>query len=128
MKGKSGSMRRVVFLAVIFLAVQTSLSYSQQSPQAYMDQAVSNIKVAKTLVEKANSVLAGNPGTEDLKTAIYLYAEAGRSFEESARIFKALGPDYVSQSDIDGCVKAVQDCLAAIERCKGGLQRLNQSR
>jgi len=119
-------MRNYILISIILTMVLLPLlSYSQESPEAMMNQAIGNLRTASNLVERAKEVLSNNPGVDNLRTGIHLYAEAGRGFEKAAQIFAALGTDYVKQSDIDNCNKAVQSCLATIEQCKNRLQALN---
>ncbi len=117
------TMRRLLLmLMVLVLATHIScLSFAKESPESLKNEAIHKIRAAQELIERANMLARHEPGKfreGDLGTAIQLYAEAGKLFEEAGNIFKFLGPEYTSQEDIDGCGQAVESCVDAIRKIK----------
>jgi hypothetical protein len=81
-------------------------------------EAILKIQVASKLAQNAQNMVRTNPTKDTLMAAINIFAEAGQLFEQSSRMLKLLGPQYVNPADLEGCEKAVKGCLDSIRMCK----------
>ncbi|MDD4956889.1 MAG: hypothetical protein PHH49_02425 [Candidatus Omnitrophica bacterium] len=108
--------------AIMFLFSNIAVAYN--SPEEAKADAFSKIKVSASLMEQAQKILSFNPNRERITTAMDLYIQAGKGFEEALNVFKALGEEYVTQEDLQGCAMALQNCLYAIAKCKELLDKL----
>lgn len=109
-------MKKLTFCAAALFCM-VSFCYAQQ-PNELKDQALDKINVASRLMNRAKDLITNSGTKQDFATAAELYRQAGELFEQASNIFKALGPDYVSQFDIDNCQKAVQTCIDSIGHIK----------
>jgi len=115
----------VLAAALIFSA---PMSYAQGSPEDAVGRAFQNIEMANGLIQRASNLIQQNPrNAAGLQVARDLYIQAGQLFEQASNVFRALGPEYIKQSDIDSVNKAVQDCVAAAQRCNEYLAKLQQA-
>jgi len=120
-------MNRIFATSVVFvIAAGSVFAQTQGSPESFKGEAFNKIKLASSLVNRAQEFIKSGLSRENLQSAIALYIEAGKLFEESAAILTNLGPNYVTQEDIDGCTLAVTDCVNAIKQCNNLLMQLEQ--
>lgn len=110
-----------VLLILLLCVVSAGPLCAQQTPEDARQEAVDNVKVALKLVSQAQKMVSGPTTRENVRAAIDLYVEAGRTFERSEAVFRALGSKYISQDDLDNCVKAKEDCIDAIRKLKESL-------
>ena len=112
-----------VFLTISFVFLFCFGAAAQDNKAAsYRSEAVNKIKVAKEIMNRANALVKVKPTPENLKTAMQLYAESGRLYQEGGSLLKYLGPNNASQKDIEGCDLAAKTCLEAINKIKALLQ------
>ncbi len=117
-KGVFAKMKKL-FLSLLLTSVFISGACAQtETPESVREQAYGKIKVAGELTGRAANFLVPGQSKENLATAIQLYVQAGQLFEQAGNMLKALGTDYVPQSDIDNCNNATQSCINAIGNIK----------
>ncbi|MDD5440566.1 MAG: hypothetical protein PHS37_10320 [Candidatus Omnitrophica bacterium] len=104
---------------------QPKTAAQQQTPDTLKQDAINKIRVAKDLMQRANVLVTSRPTTENLRTAVQIFAESGQLFQEANGIFRYLGTNYVSQSDIDNTAAAVKVCMDSITKLK---EILNKAR
>jgi len=110
--------RQIPALALILFILLHCVSWSQDTPQGLKERAVGKITTATELTERAHALLRTQPTEANVIAAVQLYAQAGKLFEEAWSIFNVLGEPYVSQADIDGVLRAMNDCVSLIAKCK----------
>jgi len=113
-------VKKILFVSFIVMIMAGGLiiSFAQDSKESLRNEAFTALKTATELMVRANAMIKGNPGKDDLKAALHLFAEAGRLYQKAEGMLKYLGPDYINQKDIDGCEEAINACLKAIDRIK----------
>ncbi len=109
-------MTKKFCIGLLFSAVLwSSTLLFADSPTQYLSDANSTATAAQELVRQAEKTLAGTPDRASLELAIQLYMKAGQMFEESYKIYSALGPSYASPKDVEGSYAALQNCLNNIK-------------
>jgi len=118
---KNVSVYLLAFVLAILLTGPIS-AQTQITPEQMLADANSKIRVAQDVMDRATKLVSDNPKKEELKTAMYLYIEAGKMFQEGGAILKYLGPKRVNKTDIEGCDKAVDSCLGAVRTIQAALR------
>jgi hypothetical protein len=126
-KNKESNMKKLVisFMVLMPLVLVGVFQYAGSavnSPDVLMNEAVSDINVAIKLAKQAQNILSKGMTKENIQTAIELYIQAGQLFEKSENVFRALGPGYASQEDIDNCAISKKECVDALKKLKEALQ------
>ena len=84
-------------------------------------QANQQVAAAGQLTNNAFRLLQGAPSVENRRTALSLLVEAGRLFEQAAMTYKALVPQYATQTDVENSLQAMQKCIQTISEIKASL-------
>ena len=118
-------MRKIgAFILVFSLCLSLQANAQSQSPDALREQAFADIKTASSLMESAVRAMRNSNDQGDLKLALQLFAEAGKLFQQAAGKLQVLVPEYASEKDLEGCVKAMDACMDAINKIKKRLSQL----
>jgi hypothetical protein len=112
-------MKKIILGCFVLMFCLCSVHSSfAQSPETIKEQAFSEVRTASALMERAASAMNNYKSESDLKLALGLFAEAGKLFQNAAGKFQALVPEYASETDLNGCIKAMEACMNAINRIK----------
>jgi len=112
---------RVAFLTVLIL-ISNAAGLCAQDPMALKEQANAQVIAASELMQEGMGVVQrGDASKEKIQVAISLLVQAGQRFEQAAKTYQTLIPDYATQTDVDNSMKAVQTCIMTIQRLKQSL-------
>lgn len=88
------------------------------------ERAKNLIIAANVLVAKANELSVDTAVKDDLGTAITLYVESGRLFQEAAGLYSQLAPQFIETQDLENTGKAMQYCLSRVQQIHERLAKL----
>ncbi len=109
----------VIITAVISASVH---AVDQNDPAQAVQNAMANVKAANVLTEQAALLLKGRMGRQQIESAIHLYIKAGQLYEGAAKVFQAVGPNYVSAENTQNVMNAMNECVKAVQTLKQRLQ------
>lgn len=114
---------KVILISLLCFSL-SALVQAYESPEAYRQQAYNKISVSMQLVEQARALIDERPSRQSVQSAIGLLTKAGQGFEEAGNMMRALGPDWVPESEVAQCDQAVQDCVNFIMYLNEQLQKM----
>ena len=114
-------MRKIIISILILMAVAVS-ACAQETPDSMRDKAMNKVNIAIQLMTRAHDAIMAQRSRDNLMLAMNLYVEAGQLFEQAEGIFKAIGPQFATQADIENCAKAKEECIKDIMECRKVLQ------
>jgi hypothetical protein len=114
----------VIALVLCFATVFESYAFS--STESLIRDTIQKVETGSRLVARARQRVNQGASLQDLEVALELYVEAGQLFEQAGKIMKALGPQYISMEDLEGCGQALQSCIIAIEELKRQIRKIKK--
>ena len=118
-------MRKLLSVAlVIMICFGFSMDIRSESPDLLRQEAFADISTGSSIMQRAANSMSNANNESDLKVAIQLFAEAGRLFQIAKSKLEVLVPEYASQADLDGCEKAMDSCINAINNIKKRLTQI----
>jgi len=114
-------IQKILFTFVVcggLIAASFAATGYADNPTTLRSQADTQAQIGIQFSQKADSLLKGNVTRETLATAISLYVDAGKSFEQAAGIYKALVPDYASKADVENSQAMMKQCIEAVGQIK----------
>lgn len=109
----------LILAAVLFFSPRGLLA---QDPVAVKTQANQNVMNAKRLMEQADVLVKTKTTSAGLQTAASLYVRAGQLFENAAKVYQGLGPNYANEQEVANSYKATQYCASSAKRIQQYLQ------
>ncbi|MCG3176309.1 MAG: hypothetical protein MOGMAGMI_01257 [Candidatus Omnitrophica bacterium] len=117
-------MRTAALLTALCLWTSTAVAAQDAGGMQLRNQANADVIAATRLVQQADEMVRSSRSVETLRVSMQLFVQAGRLYEQSAKRYQALVPDYASQADVDNAVQAMQYCIRSIQE----IQKLAQGR
>jgi len=118
MKTRKRSLKtvRAVFMALLIFLPDAyyNNTYPDTSPGELREKAFQEINSAGQLMKNARALQVPGADKKDLKEAVTIYADAGEKLQRALDIMVELGPEYISNEELDNCNRAIKYCLQAI--------------
>lgn len=107
-------------LAAVLLTVSAGelSAANQATPDQVKASVYSDINAAERLFLNGQELLKSpQVRKEDLRTAVYMFTEAGKLFEKAYNSMKTLGGQYFPQSDVQNVQNALNLTVEYIKKC-----------
>ena len=86
-------------------------------------KAFNNIQRAQKVVAYARKLMEVRPNRQSVRACENLYLEAAKLYGDAARLLKAVGPTYVSQSIVDEFARAERNYLDIVDKIRRSLNQ-----
>jgi len=106
----------IILGMAMFVAVP--LAYSEQ-PAQLRGQADYKVGAAEQLIKNAQMTAETYRNAEGIRKAVIMLTQAGQLFEQAARIYQKLVPEYATVEDVKNADEKMQYCIEAIKQLTG---------